>query len=96
MSPSYCKRRRAKLLERSRKGVEARERKRLAAVREAVEVGRVIFTGAMFGGEHVIRCLDVGDERVLCVEIDGRAQRPKTWRGLMRMVCKRIIERIIE
>ena len=68
----------------------AKERKRLAQVQEAREVGRVTFSGPMFGGEHVIRCLDVGDEMRLWIEIDGRQHRPRTWRGVMRMVCRRI------
>jgi hypothetical protein len=51
MSPNYWKRRRAKLLERSRKGVLAR----------------------------------------LWVEVDGRAHKPRSWRGLMRVVCKRVV-----
>lgn len=91
MSPNYWKRRRAKLLERSKKGVLARERKRLAAVQEAREVGRVMFFGPMFGGEHILRCLDAGDETRLWIEVDGRAHRPRSWRGLMRVVCKRIV-----
>jgi hypothetical protein len=91
MSPGYWKRRRTKLLERSRLGVLARERKRLARAQEAREVGQVTFSGPMFGGEHVIRCLDAGNENRLLVEVDGQAHRPRSWRGLMRVVCKRII-----
>jgi hypothetical protein len=90
MSPNYYKRRRIKLLERSRKGVLARERKRLEAACEAREVGRIVFSGQMFGGEHSIRCLDAGNETQLWVEIDGQAHRPRTWRGLMRVICKRL------
>jgi len=93
MSPNYWKRRRTKLLERSRKGVAARERKRIAAVLEAREVGRVTFSGQMFGGEHLIRCLDAGDETRLWIEVDGRAHRARTWRGLVRVICKRIVGR---
>lgn len=78
------------MLERSRKGVLARERKRLAAVSEAREIGRVTFSGPMFRGEHVVRCLDVGDESRVWVEVDGQAHRARTWRGVMRVVCKRI------
>jgi hypothetical protein len=91
MSPTYWKIRKAKLLERSLKGVVERERKRLAAIQEAKEVGKVVFSGKMFGGEHVIRCLDVGDENRIWIEVDGRAHRTWTWKGLMRVVCKRIV-----
>jgi hypothetical protein len=91
MSPTYFKRRRIKLLERSRKGVLARERKRLAAVRETREVGQVVFSGQMFGGVHTLRCLDAGDETRLWIKVDGLARRPRTWQGLMRLVVKRII-----
>lgn len=94
MSPNYWKRRRTKLLERSRKGVEARERKRLAAVTEAREVGKVAFFGPMFSGVHILRCLDMGDETRLWIEVDGRAYRLRSWRGLMRVVCKRVIGHI--
>ena len=62
----------------------------MAAVLEAREVGRVFFSGPMFGGEHTLRCLDAGDEARLWFEIDGRAHRPRSWRGLMRIICKRI------
>jgi hypothetical protein len=92
MSPNYWKRRRAKLLERSRKGVLARERKRLAAVREAREVGKVVFFGPMFGGVHTLRCLDAGNETRLWIEVDRTAHRPRTWKGLMRVICKRIVK----
>lgn len=91
MSPSYWKCRKLNLLERSRKGVAARERKRLAHVQEAREVGYIEFCGPMFGGRHTIRCLAAGDEARLWIEIDGQAHRPRTWRGLMRMVCKRMM-----
>jgi len=91
MSPNYWKQRRDKLLERSRNGVAARERKRLSDVREAKEVGFVVFIGQMFGGEHIIRCLDAGDETRLWIEIDGQAHRPLSWRGLLRLICKRIL-----
>lgn len=93
MSPSYWKRLKEKRIELSRKGVEARERKRLDQVREAREVGRVTFSGTMFGGEHNIRCLDSGDETRLWIEIDGQAHRTRTWRGVMKMVCKRMVKR---
>lgn len=69
----------------------AKERKRLAQVRDALEVGRVTFVGPMFGGVHTIRCLDAEDEMRLWIEIDGLAHRPRTWRGLVRLVCRRLI-----
>jgi hypothetical protein len=68
----------------------AKERLRMARAGEAREVGRVTFAGPRFGGEHVVRCLDAGDFAHLWVEVDGKAHWAKTWRGVMRLVCRRM------
>lgn len=48
----------------------------------------------MFGGEHVIVCREPGEDGApLWVYIDGQAHRPRSWRGLMRMVCRRVMRR---
>ena len=56
-SATYIRKRREKAQERSRKGVEARERKRLERTSDAECVGTVVFDGPMFGGRHEMRCL---------------------------------------
>lgn len=68
----------------------AKDRKRLAQAQSVQEVGQIVFSGLMFGGEHTLRCLDAGDGTHLLIEIDGQAHKPKSWRGVMRMVCKRL------
>jgi hypothetical protein len=49
----------------------------------------------MFGGEHMIRCLDFGDEMRLWIEVDGRGHKPRSWKGLMRIVMKRIVKGVL-
>lgn len=69
----------------------AKERLRMERAVAAVEAGRVTFEGPCFGGRHVIRYLDAGDESRLWLEVDGKPVRPRTWRGLMRLVVKRVM-----
>ena len=74
----------------SRNANAAKERKRLAEAEQAEEVGVVRFSGPAFGGEHEIRCMVRGEDRHLLLEIDGSAARPRTLRGLVRVVCRRL------
>jgi len=90
MSPSYWKRRKEKRLERSRLGVLARERNRLAQEEAAVHVGSVLFAGPAFGGMHLVRAFARGEGPGLLIEVDGQAHRPRTLRGLVRLVSKRL------
>ena len=54
-------------------------------------VGTVCFDGRMFGGSHLIECYDIGDELRIAVKVDGNFHKPKSWRGLLRMICKRLL-----
>jgi hypothetical protein len=67
-----------------------KERKRLTAAQAAVCVGIVVFDGAMFGGKHTLRCWDFGDERMVWIEIDGQHHKPRSWRGVLRLIAKRL------
>lgn len=78
-------RKRAK--EKSRLGVLTRERNRIARAEEAIEIGRIDFYGKMFGGSHVIRCLNRDSEEILLLEIDGQPFSPKTYRGVLRLIA---------
>lgn len=69
----------------------AKERKRMADAVAAKEVGVIVFTGQMFGGvTHRIRCLHRDGDRVLLLEIDGRPVRPRSYRGVLRLLAKRL------
>lgn len=80
----------------SRNANAAKERKRLARTSEAIEIGKIEFNGKMFGGQHLIRCMARDGEDCLLLEIDGDAASARTWRGLMRMICKRIFKTVTE
>jgi hypothetical protein len=89
MSHNYYKRRRDKRLERSRKGVEARERKRMAEADGMCEVGQITTSGCL--GSHVITLLTwPGESRAVAVVVDGRHRRPRTARGVWRCVADMI------
>lgn len=68
----------------------AKERRRLEQAAAAVEVGVVQFSGPAFGGPHVLRALHRDGDGHLLVEIDGRAHRPRTLRGLVRVLARRL------
>lgn len=91
MSPTYRKRLERKRMERSRLGVEARARNRLARAVAAEVCGTVTFSGPMFGIiPHVIRCLDCNDGRHVYLEVDGNAfGRPKSWQGIISACFQR-------
>ena len=90
MSPSYWKQLKTRRLERSRKGVLARERKRLAQAERAKWVGTIHFDGPAFNGQHQIRVAARSDEPFLLVDIDGFQHRPRSVRGLLRLICRRL------
>jgi hypothetical protein len=70
--------------------VLARERNRMAAASAAQHVGSVLFAGPAFGGLHLVKAFARGDDPWLLLEIDGHAHRPRSLRGLVRLVCKRL------
>lgn len=77
----------------SRNAVAAKARLRLARVQESVEVGVIRFSGPMFGGaEHVLRCLVRDADPALLIEIDGLAHRPRSIRGLRKLLAERILQ----
>ena len=50
----------------------------------------------MFGGvTHRIRCLYRDGDPVLLLEIDGNPVRPRTYRGVLRMIAKRLTRPVI-
>ena len=89
-SVNYYKARRQRLKERSRKGVLARERKRMAEATAATVVGVVRFSGTMFGGDHEILCLNRDGEKHIMLDIDGRPHKPTTYRGMLRLLARRL------
>lgn len=89
-SVRYFKERRKRLQERSRKGVVARERKRIAEAQAATVVGVVRFSGSMFGGDHEILCLNRDGEKHIMLDIDGLPHKPTTYRGMLRLLARRL------
>ena len=71
--------------------VAQRERNRLKRAEESVEVGRCVFSGVTFGGEHTMRILHRGDEPVVMLEIDGTHYRPRSYRGVLRLLARRLV-----
>ena len=68
---------------------QAKERKRMDAAECAEECGNIQFSGQMFGGPHSIRCLVSGENTIL-LEIDGAPYKPTTYRGLCRLLARRL------
>jgi hypothetical protein len=91
MSPTYWKRKREKQIARSRLGVLARERKRLAEAEDAQWCGSIIFVGPMFNGGHWMTLKVRGEDRHMLPDIDGNPFRPLTLRGLRGLIAKRIM-----
>jgi len=67
MSPSYWKRRREKMLARSRKGVAARERKRMEFDPDR--------EGWKVAGTYLVRVWAAPDGRSVAMDVSGRTQR---------------------
>lgn len=87
MSPSYWKRLKQKRIERSRKGVEAKERKRRIEAAQWHDVGGFVTDGIL--GKHNIRLLAKDDEdRWMAIEVDGIAKRPRTMAGIKRCMAE--------
>lgn len=87
----HFKARKERLKARSRLGVLARERNRMAQSSAAIEVGRICFSGTMFGGNHVIRCLHRDGDQMLLLDIDDRPFKPETYRGVLRLLSRRLV-----
>jgi len=89
---TYRKKRREKVLRKMAVMRAAKERKRIAESVTATECGRILFDGPMFGGPHFLRCLSDSDERVVRLEIDGNLYKPKSYRGVLRLLARRIVK----
>jgi hypothetical protein len=83
-----------RLHRRAMAGVAGRRRKMLEQAAAAVCIGTVTFEGPAFGGRHTIRCLmaDGYSETRMMLEIDGRQRKARTVRGMVRMVCARVMK----
>lgn len=70
--------------------------KRAKIIRVAVaadEVGVVVFAGPMFGGmTHRLRLLNQAGERHLLLEFDGVPAKPRTYRGVLRLLARRLTQ----
>lgn len=79
--------------ERCSKMRDAKARRRIEGglCPEVRELGRAVFSGVLFGGEHTVRLLAISGRTALDVEVDGRLTCCKTQRGaralLMRRLC---------
>jgi len=70
---------------------EAKRAKIIASAVAATEVGKVVFSGTVFGGVvHRMRLLNRDGEKHLLVEFDGVPAKPQTYRGMLRMIARRI------
>jgi hypothetical protein len=91
----FCnhKARRERVLRRMSQMRAAKERKRLEQCQKAETVGTITFVGRMFGDQtHVMTLrLPAAEESRLWVDIDGAACRPRTVRGLRKMIARRIL-----
>lgn len=74
------------MLEKYRRMREGKDRKRLREVQALVDVGGFVTDGVF--GKHVVRCLARNfDEPWLYVTVDGAARRPRSFRGVMRVMA---------
>ena len=72
----------------------AKERKRVSEACKAECVGVVTFDGSIFGGRHEMRCLyscDYSDTHLM-IEIDGRASKARTVRGIYKLLADRLAQ----
>lgn len=90
MSITYSKQRAARHCKRLANMRAAKERKRLERAVAMREIGVILFDGEMFGGKHRIRCLTDDIAPVLWLEIDGQLHRPRSYRGVLRTIAKRL------
>ena len=87
---SYSQLKKEKRIQWSRNANAAKAQKRISEAIVAQEVGTVVFDGAAFGGQHRIRSFQRGDDDYLLIEIDGKVHKPRTLRGLVRIICRRL------
>lgn len=75
---------------------KARRRRESASALSITEVGRAVFSGALFGGGHVVRLLARSDSDAVYVEVDGVETCAKTARGARALLMRRIARGIYE
>ena len=70
---------------------EAKERKRLSCSDGNVvsEIGKVVFSGPLFGS-HVVRLMARSDVDAVYLEVDGRVTCAKTQRGVRAVLMRRV------
>lgn len=92
MSPSltYRKRLQEKRERTCARMRRAKARKMAERTGSMDEVGRILFDGPMFGGEHEIKCMANGDPSHIWLMIDGVGYRRSTWKGVSRLLAKRL------
>ena len=81
--------------ERCKRMREAKARKRMERPHElgVVEIGRVTFEGAAFGGKHEVRMLLPMGRPCVDVVVDGKVTCAKTLRGVSALLMRRIAKR---
>lgn len=90
MSLTYFKSRRERQLKMLANMRAAKERKRLENAVAMREIGIIIFGGDAFGGKHRIRLMTDDIAPCLWIEIDGEIHRPWSYRGVLRMLARRL------
>lgn len=90
MSLTYRNRLRETVLRKMRNMRAAKEHKRLENAVAMRECGIILFDGESFGGKHRIRLLTDDIAPVLWLEIDGHIHRPRSYRGVLRLLAMRI------
>ena len=75
------------------KGVEARRNKRIEKASELEVVGKMVTSGTF--GDHVIELMvDNGlDDPVVWMRVDGELRRPRTARGIHKVVSEWIFHK---
>jgi hypothetical protein len=74
-----------RLRDRAMAGVAARQAKRLAESESLIESGGLLTWGCL--GHHDIRLLAYPDGRHVAVVVDGVQKRPRTLRGVWRVLA---------
>jgi ribosomal protein S8E len=69
---------------------KARRRMALGSAPDVRELGRAVFSGVLFGGEHTVRLLGIAGRTALDVEVDGRVTCCKTQRGARALLMRRL------
>ena len=89
---SFWQKRKDRRIAWSRNANAAKERKRMLEAAQSIEVGVILFSGAMFRGvKHTLRILHTEGESLVMLEVDGRPWKPASVRGVRALIAKRIM-----